>query len=831
MRRSAGFVLASLGLLAACKDDSAPPPPPASYTVGGTVSGLSGSVTLANNGGDIRTLSADGAFTFSTAIAGGGAYAVTVTAQPATQTCTVTSGAGNVAAANVSSVTVNCVTNTFTVGGTVSGLAGAGLVLRNNGADDLTVAADGAFTFATRVASGGAYNVSVQTQPTNPAQTCTPAANTGTVAAIIASVTVTCVNNAVALGSADIGPAGGTVNGEYGAQIIIPPGALSTTVTIGLHRDSSNSPAFAVDGMDAVGAIWELTPHGQSFTLPVTVRIPFDATQVSNDSDPVLSKAETAGTFAPLTTTTSGGFLEASVTNFSWVLPSAAATKPRMVYVVQNNAGALSVASHRINRTTGALSAPTSTQPVGDFPTSLVAHPSGKFLYVANAGSATLNGIAPNSVAVYRLSTTNGNITQPAASSAVTRQPVGYRPTMPAIHPNGNFLYVINFGTASSNGGGTVDMFAINGATGALTLTGAAISGNGAQPMGIVFNRLGTRAYVLFGGDSSSNPLSSQIARFDVNPTTGEFTGPAATTPVCGLGNSPWSIAMDPNGRALHVACLTGNQIASFSINAGTGALSNLGTITVQDRPASLAADSFGRFIFAAKQQPFFNVNLLGYRADANTGALALANQILSGCPGACVGPIATIAEPQGNFVYSLDVTGTLGGNTVNPATGVLASVGSYSNIWVPAPGGVGFPFTFAATGVSPVWQSNCTVGCAMTGTVSTSSGGGTPPTNPSPPTSHFLSVGVSGFFGSITSSPGGINYSPPTLNNVPGNNDISASFPSGTSVRLCSSPPPQPSGAYNITWMGSCSGTSQCTSVTMDSDKSCTADFQPRSP
>lgn len=46
------------------------------YTIGGTVSGLSGSVVLQNNGTDNETVSSDGAFTFSTAIAEGGPHAV-----------------------------------------------------------------------------------------------------------------------------------------------------------------------------------------------------------------------------------------------------------------------------------------------------------------------------------------------------------------------------------------------------------------------------------------------------------------------------------------------------------------------------------------------------------------------------------------------------------------------------------------------------------------------------------------------------------------------------------------------------------------------------------
>ena len=42
------------------------------------------------------------------------------------------------------------------MGGTVSGLSGT-VVLQDNGGDDLTVTANGSFTFATTVASGAAY--------------------------------------------------------------------------------------------------------------------------------------------------------------------------------------------------------------------------------------------------------------------------------------------------------------------------------------------------------------------------------------------------------------------------------------------------------------------------------------------------------------------------------------------------------------------------------------------------------------------------------------------------------------------------------------------------
>ena len=70
---------------------------------------------------------------------------------------------------------------TFTVGGSVSGLAGSGLVLQDNGGNDLSIAASGTFTFSTALASGAAFNVTVKTQPLSPTQTCAVGNATGTV--------------------------------------------------------------------------------------------------------------------------------------------------------------------------------------------------------------------------------------------------------------------------------------------------------------------------------------------------------------------------------------------------------------------------------------------------------------------------------------------------------------------------------------------------------------------------------------------------------------------------------------------------------------------------
>ncbi len=170
------------------------PPVGTTYAIGGTVSGLNGTVVLQNNGGDDVTISMDGSFQFATPVAENGAYTVSVATQPVGQTCTVTSGSGT-ATSQVMNVAVTCVAttaNTWTIGGSVTGLTG-NIVLQNNGGDDVALNADGGFTFATAVNDNSAYAVTVFSQPTG--QTCTVASGSGTATANVTNVVVTCVTN------------------------------------------------------------------------------------------------------------------------------------------------------------------------------------------------------------------------------------------------------------------------------------------------------------------------------------------------------------------------------------------------------------------------------------------------------------------------------------------------------------------------------------------------------------------------------------------------------------------------------------------------------------
>jgi len=176
------------------------------YSVGGTVSGLTGTgLQLQNNLADTMSITADGPFTFTTELAEGSAYAVTVSSQPTGQSCSVSNGSGTIATADVTDVTVTCVTvPTYSVGGNVSGLTGTGLILLNNGTDPLSVTADGPFTFATEIAEGSTYAITVSVYPTG--QTCTITNGSGTVGmAEVTDVAVACEDGIPPSLDSDIG--------------------------------------------------------------------------------------------------------------------------------------------------------------------------------------------------------------------------------------------------------------------------------------------------------------------------------------------------------------------------------------------------------------------------------------------------------------------------------------------------------------------------------------------------------------------------------------------------------------------------------------------------
>ena len=150
----------------------------------------------------------------------------------------------------------------FTVGGTVSGLTGSGLVLLDNGADNLTIIASGAFTFKTPIASGGTFSVSVFAQPSG--QTCSVTGASGAVSGNVSSVKVTCA----ASGTPGNYTIGGQVTGLVGSGLV-------------LQDNAANNLAIGANG---------------TFTFAATVPGAYNVTILTQPSNPTQSCTVSNGT-------------------------------------------------------------------------------------------------------------------------------------------------------------------------------------------------------------------------------------------------------------------------------------------------------------------------------------------------------------------------------------------------------------------------------------------------------------------------------------------------------------------------------------------------------
>jgi sugar lactone lactonase YvrE len=226
------------------------------HTVGGSISGLTGSGLVLANGSDTRSVGAGATrFTLPTALTVGSRFDIAVQTQPAGLTCSVANGSGVVGNANVNNAVVTCSASAFTLGGSINGLTSSGLVLAN-GSSTLNVAAnDSTFTLPTLVASGGGFEVTVRTQPTG--QTCSVANGSGTMgAADVTSVTVTCGLSTFTLG--------GSINGLTSSGLVLANGGDTFSV-------AANDSSFTLPTPVAFGSSFEVTVQAQPSGLTCTV--------------------------------------------------------------------------------------------------------------------------------------------------------------------------------------------------------------------------------------------------------------------------------------------------------------------------------------------------------------------------------------------------------------------------------------------------------------------------------------------------------------------------------------------------------------------------------
>jgi 6-phosphogluconolactonase (cycloisomerase 2 family) len=646
-----------------------------------------------------------------------------------------------------------------------------------------------------------------------------------------------------------IGPAGGPAPGILGAEVVVPPGALSARVDVVVAHGSDGAPALPDAGLDPAGPVYALTPHGTAFSTPATVRIPFDPDAIPTDATPTLYQAEPGGAFAAIPTRVDGATLVGDITTFSWVtvaysyplastsagLPGISVARPRVVYAITAGSGELGIGSFRIGRGTGTLSGPTSTGQVGEGPVAVALHPSRNFLYVANAGANAANGIAPNSLSVYALDPVSGAIreavrgvfrwpgplvTVPASVAARDGAALVAPPSQVVVHPTGRFVYVVNtpragqvvsYATTPVNT--DISVFAVAGADGRLTGPVSTADSGGAAPRGLAFHPSGAWAYVTYTGEVGTpvgNPYSEQVKVFSVDPGTGALTLVGGASG----GSRPQDVLVAPNGRSVYVSTMGSpthdDEVRFYTVNPGSGLVTWQGGPTVSANVVSLSMDPQGRFLYVGKQDPFFNVNLEVFEVSSSTGALSAGGGLATQpnlAPGLVIG---VAADPQGDSLYALAsgaiTAWKLSVSQSGPSISVaLAAAGS-------TPAVASGPHALAVGGTSLQWQPDCTLDCN--------------PGNPARPgqpgaAGPFLEVNVTGAGGAVQSTPSGIDYDTAALGAHAARR---AQFPAGQVVKLDAVPAGLPAARF-LRWSGNapgCTGSLRSVSVRMDRDHAC---------
>ena len=248
------------------------------YTVGGTITGHAGEVSLALTYGEkTETLKIEAGtdkFTFVTKLEANQSFTIAVT-NPAGQTCSSSLNQGTVVDANITNIEVTCVVNTYSLSGEVSGLANGdtvtltlsptgGTVETEDVTGDADETADEPFTFDTRLLNSATYEVTT-TSPTGKKCTVAPAGEQTVADADVTDITVTCLATYSVSGTVT-----GLAENETITLTLSPIGGTADDKVITDDADETTYDAFTFDTELAAGDTYTVTttsPAGKTCTV------------------------------------------------------------------------------------------------------------------------------------------------------------------------------------------------------------------------------------------------------------------------------------------------------------------------------------------------------------------------------------------------------------------------------------------------------------------------------------------------------------------------------------------------------------------------------------
>lgn len=599
-----------------------------------------------------------------------------------------------------------------------------------------------------------------------------------------------------------VGPAGGVVTGAYGATVTVPAGALSSTVNIAIARESDNAPSFPPIDVNAVGAVYEITPHGTTFSQPVTVSIPFDATQVPAGSTPTLYKADQGGEFVAIPTTVSGNMLVAQVTDFSNFVSAAGVPYMEAVYFSGANSGAGTVYGFWVDAATGILT-PTAQGSYGNG-ASIATHATdsaGRYYY---AVTNILGAIPPNNpryiTKQYTLDSDGGLVPDVSASEFPLLADVTGTPGL-TVGPTGNAAYIVGGNALALN----IEQYAI-GTDGALAPLSVPAAAGGADPRNMTVAPSGKFAYAVGAGE---------IRQFGV-AADGALTALGNPTAPIAAATTPQSLVIDPSGKYAYALNAEGS-VSQYVVGRvgilgtpGELALMTPNTVATGLNPVDIAVHPSGNYLYVVDSG-----GVSQYGIGAN-GALAPLNPAV-----AAASLVWLSLDLSGQYAFGAATWNDPVVQRFGITQGQLAALGTATTLPNPSTSLFGRA-VFAKKPVTPGGPNTGAVSVGRLFAYSTSGGGNTPPAGgTSPGAGPFnLSVAFSGFGGWITG--GGIDCEQGSIVHT----TCSVMIASGLSVGL--SVTHTDANTYNALWSGACSGTNFGSFVTMNGSKGCSVALIP---
>ncbi len=285
----------------------------------------------------------------------------------------------------------------------------------------------------------------------------------------------------------------------------------------------------------------------------------------------------------------------------------------------------------------------------------------------------TYTGPDSKGIYAYRFDAQTGEI-KPLGLAGVAQNP-----SFLAIHPNRKFLYAVGESAGGGTWGGTVSAFALDRATGKLTLLNSASSG-GKGPCHLVVDKTGKNLVVANYGSGAVAVLPIQADGRLSEPSSVIQHSGSSVNRARQQGPHAHSVNLSPDNRFAFVADLGLDKVLVYKFDAAKG------TITPNTPPFAAIAPGSGprHFAFHPSGKFAYVISEMGntvtaFSYNAARGVLT-SLQTISTLPQGFSGTsycAEVVVHPSGKFLYGSNRGhNSITAFAIDPAKGTLTTIG-----------------------------------------------------------------------------------------------------------------------------------------------------------